>query len=142
MPVLQLANGLIDREALGKGIHFPLTVDPATNDFKMVEAEEAIKESLFWLISTRVGERVMNEDLGTLVSESLFADIEAVQDVLPFQLAEAIARHEPRVTDVKMKTERTGLTELRITITWVVRATGRRDSLVYPYYTEPSGGVT
>jgi phage baseplate assembly protein W len=142
MPVLKLANSLIERAALGRGVKFPLTIDVGTNDFEMVEYEEAIKESLFWLISTRVGERVMNEDIGTLVSESLFSDIEAVADVLPFQLAEAIARHEPRVTDVKMKVERTALTELRITITWVVRATGRRDSLVYPYYTEPTGGVT
>ena len=135
--VLTLANSLIDRDTLGSGVHFPLTIDPATRDFKKVAYEENVKECIFWLLAVRVGERVMNEDVGTLIQGGLFKNIEALQSVLPHQIADAIATYEPRVTNVKIQTERTGQTELRITVTWTVRATGRRDNLVYPYFTDP-----
>lgn len=140
MPILTLANSLIDRDQLGKGVKYPLTMDKATGDFARVANEDNVRECIYWLIATRVGERVMNEDFGTTANDSLFQDIEAVADVLPFQIADVIARYEPRVTHVKLKTERTGVSDLRITITWIVRSTGRGGSLVYPYYTEPAGG--
>lgn len=142
MPVLTLANSLIDRDTLGQGIKFPLTSDAGSGDWTRTKHEENVKECIYWLLATRIGERVMNEDIGTTFTEALFENIEGLQDVLPFQAEEAITRYEARVTDVKCVCHRTGPTELRLTITWIVRATGRRDNLVYPYYTEPPvGGV-
>lgn len=138
MAIVQLANSLVDRDTQGRGVHFPLTLDANTRDFKRVEHEENIKECIYWLIATRIGERVMAEDVGTLIMQSLFASIEGLEDTLPFQVTEAITLYEPRVEDIRAKAERTGLTELRLTTTWVVRATGRRDSLVYPYFVEGS----
>jgi len=142
MGVLNLANSLIDVDTLGKGFKFPMTVDPATNDWQLSKYEENVKECIYWLLATRIGERVMNEDIGTTITESLFMNIESLAVILPNQITEAITRYEPRVTNLRVKVERTGETELRATLTWTVRATGRRDNLVYPYYTEPPvGGI-
>lgn len=141
MSLVKLSNSLIDRDTLGKGISFPLTIDANTKDFVKVAYEENVKECIYWLISTRVGERIMNEDVGTLVNASIFEDMEVVADVVPFQIAEAIAKFEPRVENVRVKAEQTSLTELRVTVIWTVRATGRVDNLVYPYYTQPNGGA-
>jgi len=143
MPLLSLANSLLDRDTLGKSPKLPLTTDPATGMFQIASDEDEVKESIILLLDTRIGERVMAEDVGTLISQALFSNIEALRDILPGQIVEAISNFEPRVENVRATSQQTGPTELRVTVTWVVSATGRADSLIYPFYTEPpAGGIS
>jgi phage baseplate assembly protein W len=133
MPVLELSNSLLDQEALGSGPKFPLAIDPATNEFALAKYEENVKESVFWLVSVRLGERVMNEDMGSLFEASLFEDPEQAAEVLPFQTVELLRRYEPRITEVRCRADRISATELRLVITWVIKSSGRRGSLEYDY---------
>ena len=139
--ILNLSNPLINRDALGIGIAFPFTRDKTTNDLLVLRYEDNIKSCILWLLSTRIGERLMNEDCGTTIMSALFGNIDGLADALPIQIKEAIARFEPRVVNVTTKTERIGINDLRITIGWTVKATGNRDSYVYPYSAQPAQGA-
>jgi phage baseplate assembly protein W len=128
---LELANQLVDVASLGKGFASPLCQDDATGDFKTVEGHENVRVCIRDLITTRIGTRVMNEDIGTEVLSLLFENIKGVVDILPFHLKEAIERHEPRVRDVQVRAQQQGDTAVEAYVSWVVRSTNRRDSLVH-----------
>lgn len=133
--VLRLANtsALLERASLGSDIRFPLVVDKSTGDLATVDGDESIQQSIMGIISTVVGERVMNEDIGTTVPLQLFEDPVGVADVLPPQVVEAIRRFEPRVVDVQARAQPfKGETEgVRVHVSWRVRGTSRRGSLSY-----------
>lgn len=137
---ITLANSIVNQSFLGKGLKSPLTVDPATKDFSKVQGSENIKQCVLDLIMTSVGERVMNEDIGASVNEMLFMDVVAVADILPVRIIETINRYEPRVTDVVATAEITGETQVDVHVSWKLKSTGSKDSLVYPFYVEPAQG--
>jgi phage baseplate assembly protein W len=140
---INLANSLIEQAALGIGLQAPLTTNPQTGDFVRLSVADNVRSCILDLLSTRVGERVMNEDFGTLIPLAIFENSEGLIDVLPFRVKEAITQYETRVTRVTCTVDIIDPTTTRLNVGWVLKATGKRDSLVYPYYTEPSaGGVT
>ena len=47
------------KEFLGRGLKFPLQVDPRTGKLAMVEHEEDIREAIGIILNTMQGERVM-----------------------------------------------------------------------------------
>ena len=49
---------------LGRGWKFPVQIDPATGRVGMSELEQDIKESIYILLATAPGERVMRPDFG------------------------------------------------------------------------------
>ncbi len=139
---LQLANTLIERAALGKGLKSPISIDPFTKDFETTEGADNVKQCVIDLITTRVGERVMNEDFGTHLPPLLFENIDGLIDILPVHVIEVLTRFEPRIFDVQARAVRYAETTINLQISWTVKATGRRDNLTYPFYTEPLEGGT
>jgi phage baseplate assembly protein W len=140
---LKLATSLVEIEVLGSGLKSPLIEDPATGDFVRVEGVDNVKDCIIGLIETRIGERVMNEDFGTLATEMLFEDQQSVIDVLPLRIIEAINIFEPRVAKVTARAqpfENGGTQGVVIQVTWTLLSTGMADSLTYPYYLESEGG--
>lgn len=142
-----LANSVVEQASLGRGLKSPLEEDPLTGDFKTLVGPDNVKQCIIDLILTRVGERVMNEDLGTELPSLIFETTDGVVDVLPLKVIDVIRRHEPRVTRVTAKAyveELNGSATVVLDLSWVVKATGRPDNLVYPFYTDSnaSAGVT
>lgn len=135
-PFLRLANNLEDRPALGKGLRSPLWRDPATGGFQAANAEDNVKACIADLVNTEIGERLMNEDFGTIIPRALFESMQVAIDVLPVNIREAIVLYEPRVTDVRCSAVAQDETAVRVDVSWTVRATGRSGSLVFPYYLE------
>jgi phage baseplate assembly protein W len=139
---VELANKLLARATLGKGLASPLTVDPATGDFKKVSEEENVANCILDLILTRVGERVMNEDIGNEMPQILFDNIDGAEDILPIHVIDVIRRYEPRVRDVAARVSREGDTKLVLSVGWILKATGQPGNVVYPFYAQGSeGGV-
>ena len=122
---------------LGIGWKFPPTFDKRIRSVEMVSEEEDIKESLYLLLSTRPGERVMNPEYGCAIHTLLFestntASIARMQQIID----EAIASFEPRimVNDIAIVTDQQKDGILYIQIDYTVSMTNTRNNLVFPYY--------
>ena len=55
------------KEFMGRGLKFPLQIDPKTGKISMVSEEEDIAEAIGIIIHTLKGERVMRPDFGSNV---------------------------------------------------------------------------
>lgn len=146
MTIITLANSLVERSVLGIGLASPLTPDDTIGDWQRLEGADNVKACIIDLISTRVGERLMFEDIGTTIPELVFESVEGVLDILPFQLVEVIKRYEPRVIRVACTAEAFSTDKgdgVNAKLSWTLRSTGKRDNLVWPFYLEPpEGGIS
>ena len=103
----------------------------------MVSAAEDIEQSLAILLTTRRGERVMQEDFGCDLSEFQFAEVsQGLSGRIRSFIADGLLHHESRITlndvDVSLSGAQEGL--LLITIDYTIRATNSRYNMVYPFY--------
>ena len=122
---------------LGTGWNFPPTFHKGGADVEMVSGAEDIHQSLQILLSTRLGERVMQEDYGCDLSFVLFEEIDqGLLNSLNSLVSDAILYHEPRINmdnlDVSEDADEPG--RLIIQIEYTIRGTNSRFNMVYPFY--------
>jgi phage baseplate assembly protein W len=121
----------------GSGWGFPIHIDPATGALAAAQDEDKIRQSIWMILTTAPGERVMRGDFGcgihNLVFES-FSDA-AIGQVLN-EVAQALSRFEPRidVLGIDVAPDRDEPNVLLIAINYVVRSSNSRFNLVYPFY--------
>ncbi|PTN11649.1 GPW/gp25 family protein [Nitrosomonas aestuarii] len=129
----------IDKSFLGTGWAFPPQFNQ-NGSVKQVTAEEDIRESLYILLSTTPGERVMQPTYGCDLKSQVFEEIdEGSVTVIIDLIKRAILFFEPRIlvehilVDTENETDQlNGL--IRIYITYIIRATNNRHNIVYPFY--------
>ena len=126
-----------DSSFLGAGWSFPPAFAAGGGDVQIVSGAEDIEQSLAILLSTRQGERVMQDDFGCELSEFLFGEIsQGLIGRVRSLIADAILHHEPRISlngiDVSESGAKDGL--LLIGIDYTIRATNSRFNMVYPFY--------
>ena len=132
------------RDFLGRGLKFPLQVDPRTGKISMVSHEDDIREAIEIIVRTMQGERVMRPEFGSNVMDYVFAPSSStMQQSLVHEIRDQLLYQEPRITDVEAKcrevSEQTGA--LMVEIEYTVRSTNNRYNHVYPFYvTEGSEG--
>ncbi len=122
----------------GRGWSFPIGIDP-DGQIKMAEAEHSIQHSIWAILGTSPGERMMRPDFGCGLQDLVFAANSASTAGLATEaVRRALARWEPRITvlDVHAVFDRTQPNRLLIEINYEVRATNSRANLVYPFYIE------
>lgn len=133
-----------ERGFLGRGLKFPLQVDPKTGKIAMSEYEEDIRESVGIILRTGQGERVMRPEFGANTLDYVFAPAPgSMANTIAYQLKEVLLEQEPRIRDVEIQTQgadrQTG--SLVISVSYTVRSTNNRYNHVYPFYvTEGSEG--
>lgn len=121
---------------LGTGWGFPPTFSTATKTVGMTSAEEDIQSSLAILLTTRVGERVMQPKYGCDLHDRVFEPLDvALRADIKDLVETAILYFEPRILfdDVTLE-DRPEEGVVLITIHYVVKATNSRANFVYPYY--------
>lgn len=124
---------------LGRGLHFPIEADPVTGRLKESSYEENIKESIYLIVMTRKGERVMRPDFGCDIVTYMFDNMDyTALTMMRHAVEEAVIRWEPRVTDIEVKIEEMEQTHnaVEIQIAYRVRATNNPFNLVFPFYLE------
>jgi uncharacterized protein len=129
------------RKFLGVGWKFPLQVTP---DGRIAQArsEQRIEESIYLILSTSRGERVMLPKFGCGIHDQVFAPnnpgtlARIVSDV-----HEALAKNEPRidVLDVSTEVAPENPNLLLIRISYRIRANNAIGNLVYPFYIGEGG---
>jgi uncharacterized protein len=126
-----------DSSFLGTGWSFPPTFRRAGAEVAMVSGVEDIHQSLQILLSTRLGERVMQDEFGCALDGVVFEEID--QDLLNSlnsSISDAILYYEPRISldrlDVSESAAQPGI--LLIRLDYTVRSTNSRFNMVYPFY--------
>jgi phage baseplate assembly protein W len=127
----------MDQAFLGTGWSFPPTFTQGGADIALVSGAEDIQQSLQILLSTRLGERVMQDEFGCDLHSVLFEEIDqGLINALNSMIADAILYHEPRISldqlDVSESADEQGL--LLISLEYTVRSTNSRFNMVYPFY--------
>jgi len=124
---------------LGKGWQFPVAVDD-DGALAVAEYEESVRQSIWVVLGTAKGERVMRPDFGCGIYEMVFgvnsstAASEAAEEV-----RDALVSFEPRIDVLNVEVSPGGDGEvLYVSIDYQVRATNTVFNLVYPFYLEGS----
>jgi hypothetical protein len=131
------------RSYLGRGWGFPVRLDGKEGTIVLAEYEQDIKESIWIILSTAKGERVMRPDFGCGIHDLVFEAMSAaVLADIEDQVRTTLAAFEPRidVVQVSAQTPDAGFDgKVRISIDYVVRGTHNQLNLVYPFYLRERG---
>lgn len=124
---------------LGKGWGFPLKVD--TNGFiDKADYEESVRQSIWIILGTAKGERVMRPDFGCGIYDLVFeVNSPSTAGKVAQAIRQALLLFEPRidVLDIQVQAANGGEV-LLISIDYQVRTTNNVFNLVYPFYLERS----
>jgi phage baseplate assembly protein W len=126
-----------DTTFLGRGWGFPPEFNRAAKGVGMLEDEQDIESSLNILLSTRLGERIMQPDYGCNLDEMVFEAMNLTMRTYLKDLVEhAILYHEPRIELEKLEIDTSREVEgvLLMSIDYRVRTTNSRFNYVAPYY--------
>jgi phage baseplate assembly protein W len=126
---------------LGVGWGYPVNVD-ANGKINLAEYEESVRQSIWIVLGTAKGERVMRPDFGCGIHDLVFEpNTASTTGQVSQAVREALLRFEPRVDvlDVQVNSGGDGQV-LLITVDYQVRATNNVFNLVYPFYLERSAG--
>jgi len=125
---------------LGTGWSFPPTFNNETGTVELVSNEEDIRQSLNILLSTTLGERVMQPKYGCDLTSYVFEALNSsVIGYLKDRVKNAILYFEPRIVAEKIEVtaaESFDLIEGRFTISieYTIPGTNSRFNYVYDYY--------
>jgi uncharacterized protein len=122
---------------LGLGWNFPVTTGAGGQIAMAPSAEEGIRQSIWLILSTAPGERVMRPDFGCGISDLVFGVNNAgTANAVAGAVREALSQWEPRidVLDVYAAPDPGRPNVLLIEIDYQVRSTNSRFNLVYPFY--------
>ena len=129
---------------LGRGLKFPLQVDPRTGKLAMAEGEEDIREAIGIILRTGKGERVMRPDFGADTLDYAFAPLSSsMTNSISHDLRLILLEQEPRIQDVEVECDQLDQNSgtVVIHVSYTVRSTNNRYNHVYPFYvTEGSEG--
>lgn len=126
-----------EREFLGRGWSFPPQFDRAAKAVLMLEEEADIESSLHILLSTKIGERVMQPTYGCNLDDMVFEAMNLTMITYMKDLIQnAILYHEPRIELEKLNIDTANQNEgvLLIVLYYMVKTTNSRFNYVYPYY--------
>jgi phage baseplate assembly protein W len=125
-----------ERQFLGVGWKFPLQVTP---DGKIAQAsqEQRIEESIYLILGTAKGERLMRPDFGCDIHGLVFAPNDGRTTVLVVHsVREALVAYERRidVLDVSAESPPEQPNLLLIRVSYRIRANNAVGNLVYPFF--------
>jgi hypothetical protein len=128
--------GASDRQFLGVGWKFPLQVTP---DGRIAQArqEQRIEESVYLILGTAKGERLMRPDFGCDIHGLVFAPNDGRTTALvAHTVREALVQYERRidVLDVSSESPPEQPNLLLIRVSYRIRANNAVGNLVYPFF--------
>lgn len=132
---------------LGVGWSFPLEVvktgeqgNAKAGQLRSAEYEESVRQSIWLILGTAKGERVMRPDFGCGIYDLVFATNSAsTAGRIEEEVRNALLFFEPRIDVIQVQVRNEGNGEvLMISIDYQVRATDNMFNLVYPFYLERS----
>jgi Bacteriophage baseplate protein W len=124
---------------IGSGWSFPPKPD-GRGGIALVSDDEKIAQSIWIILSTPIGQRVMRPTFGSRLHELIFAPLNPETfGLAEMYVEEALTFWEPRieVLEVLARTDPQQGHVLLVAIEYQIKATHDRRSLVYPFYQIP-----
>jgi uncharacterized protein len=122
---------------LGRGWSFPPTFNLQLKDVEMTEKVEDIEKSLHILLTTTMGERIMQPRYGCNMEDMLFESLDtATKTIIIDRIKTAILFFEPRIDAKKitLNTQNELEGEILIEIEYVIPSTNSRYNFIFPFY--------
>ncbi|NJO40783.1 MAG: GPW/gp25 family protein [Cyanobacteria bacterium CRU_2_1] len=131
------------RPFLGIGVGFPVSLD-RSGQIILAAYEESVRQSIWIILGTAKGERVMRPDFGCSIYDLVFEmQTAATAGNVAQVVQDALLQFEPRIdvinVQVMPQSDQEG-EKLMISIDYRVRTTNNAFNLVYPFYLERSAG--
>ncbi len=126
----------VSREYLGVGWKFPLQVTPGGRIAK-ASSEQKIEESVYVILSTAKGERVMMPNFGCGIHDMVFApNSPGTVSIIVQQVRKSLVEFEPRidVLDIVVDRDHGQPNILIIRVDYKIRANNSIGNVVYPFY--------
>jgi uncharacterized protein len=125
-----------DRSFLGKGLRFPVAVNLG-GGISSSSLEENVRQSIFVILGTAPGERVMRPDFGCRIHDLMFAPNNPLTAArAQIYCEEAILKYEPRVSKLKCWSEPhpDEPNRLDVRIEYMIANANTPRNLVFPFY--------
>jgi phage baseplate assembly protein W len=125
---------------LGTGWSFPPAFTQESNGVEMVSDLEDIRQSLNILLSTSIGERVMQPRYGCNLGDYLFESLSSSMiGYIKDRVTSSILFYEPRIKTENVEVTDEGAFDLlegrfTITVEYTIPGTNSRFNYVYDYY--------
>ncbi|MBO6283445.1 MAG: GPW/gp25 family protein [Pseudobutyrivibrio sp.] len=121
---------------LGQSMKFPPQVDPATGRFVVSSGRDSVRESLYLILMTTVGERFMNPDFGTKMMNYTFMDTSLTMlNIFTSELRNTILEQETRIADVDINVDAQSKEgALIINLNYYLVGSDFMDNFVFPFY--------
>lgn len=118
---------------LGRGWRFPVVPDPADGSLAYAEGPEKVRESIWIILDTEPGERIMRPTFGCGLRRYLGTpNTVAVRALVRHDVEQALAAWEPRIRVSSVDvTPGDDPALVEIAVAYVHVRTGRPDNLVY-----------
>ena len=125
---------MINSSFLGEGVSLSFNIDNR-GGVRFSSLEESVKESIFIILSTKIGERVMNYDFGCKIHNLMFKlNTVSTRAMAKIYIEEALNRWEKRIDIKNIEIETVKSNELLIDIEYFIIDENVIDNLVYPFY--------
>lgn len=124
------------RSFLGAGWRFPVRVGP-DGSLALSAGERSVAESIWLVLSTSPGERVMNPEFGCGIHDLVFApNTAATHAAVAHHVREALTNFEPRIDVLDVRVDAEGDLEnlLLIAVDYRLRDNNAMHNVVYPFY--------
>jgi phage baseplate assembly protein W len=124
------------RAFFGKGLAFPLAVTPQGR-LAVAWGEAKVEQSIWLILSTALGERVMRPALGCAAHNELFGPASSATVVrIVDQVRRCLTEQEPRIAvlDVTAELSASDQNVLLIRIDYRLRSNNAMTNLVYPFF--------
>lgn len=126
-----------DNNFLGRGWSFPPTFSRELREVVMTEKVEDIEKSLQILLTTTLGERIMQPRYGCNMEDLLFESLDtATKTIIIDRIKTAILFFEPRIDAkrISLNTQNELEGEVLVEIEYVIPSTNSRYNFVFPFY--------
>ena len=131
-----------DRDFLGKGLRFPVSVN-LNGGVSTSALEENVRQSIFVILGTAPGERINRPQFGCRIHDLMFAPNNPLTAArAEIYCEEAIYKYEPRVSKVKVSALANSdePNRLDIRIEYVIAGKNDKRNLVFPFYLRQEDG--
>jgi uncharacterized protein len=127
------------KELVGSGWAMPVQLD-ARGEVGLTTDDNEIQQSIYIILSTARGERVMRPEFGCGIHEYIFAPSNNVTAAaVEVEVKDALTRWEPRINvkTVKAIPSNDSIGVMMIEIEYEVKSMNDQRSLVFPFYLLP-----
>lgn len=122
---------------LGRGWSFPPSFSKLEREVKMFDAEADIESCIAIILSTELGERVMQPSFGWKRDRWIFESLgTTTATAIQSEIETALVVYEPRIklNSVKLLQDPAEAGKVTILVDYMIRSTNARHNLVYPFY--------